>query len=134
MSPERHLYSTSGGSFSAWVSLIPQVRPGNAWGFSLAVSVSPFSHSLQLSSQCKLLPSDFSLAGNASSSSPQPAGRLLAGFWCRAGAGVRSWDLLTWCLTGALPCVGRRAVSGWLLTASPYCHGRDHRITEPRKG
>lgn len=91
------------GLLSFGMSLIP--RPRNAQGFSFGgtillcsaascarVSTSPLSHPLQLSSQCKFLPSDFSPAGNASSSSPQPAivaGKYLAGFCCRAGAGIR---------------------------------------------
>lgn len=125
------------------LSLIPQVRPGNAWGFSsggaaLQLSIpcwgehfTTITPPLHLSSACELQPSDSSRSGNASSC-PYPAfaaGRDLAGLWHRAG--VRSWDLLTWGLTGLR--IGRRAVLRWLLTASPHCCGggsQPHRKTK----
>lgn len=98
------------------------------WGEHLTIT-----NLLHLSSECELLPSDSSLSGKGASSCPYPAiaaGRGLAGLW--RSAGVRSWDLLTWGLTGALLCAGRRAVLAWLLTAPPCCCGGDHSITGPQ--
>lgn len=120
---------------------------GNAWGFSCcgaALLCSSAFHyiplwalhhyhpPLHLSYECELLPSDSSLPGNASSCLHPAfaAGGGLAGLWHRAG--VRSWDVLTWGLTGLLLCIGRRAVLGWLLTAAPLCCGGDHSLTGPQ--
>lgn len=87
---------------------------------------------LHLSCECELLPSDSSLSGNASSCLHPAfvAGGGLAGLWHRAG--VRSWDLMTWGLTGLLLCIVGRAVLAWLLTAPLHCCGGDHSLTGPQ--
>lgn len=109
------------------VSSMPQVRPGNAWGFSSGgtaeVSTSPSSPPLPLSSECELPQGDSRLSGNASSCPHRAtaAGRALAGLW--HGAGVRSWELLTWGLTGALLCCLRGAADS---ISSLLCWGSQH--------